>query len=554
MAMLELEESLEDILGIDFGTTNCVVSFFYNGEPQIIQIEGMNVTPSAVLFEEDEEDKGKLMTTFGFTAKEASIIYPESTVLSIKRNLGSGKKINIALGEKDVSLSPEQVASEILAYLKRQAEEYALLEFGISIDFSGAVITVPANSTDKQKKMTKKAAILAGFDEEKIHLRLEPVAAAISYAVNTTSQKKVLVYDFGGGTFDACILSIYHKDNTPEISIEAAFGDNDLGGNDIDLLVMDIIYDHFKELAPNIDLFDFEKEDGISISDKKIAIAKLIRVSRQTKERLSEAKTTKITMAPFIQINDKETEIININFELSREDFISHKRKHPLNDEESHFKRYKGKNLLDMMHQTIKCIENCLEMAKLNAEDIDEVILVGGSSSIWLVSDIIKSKFNKMPYRSISPALAISFGASIYAGVIKGGSEKKISVKEKTVHPLGIEIAGRLFAEIVPAGVLIPKEGLMIEGGEEFYTNFDNVTSMVISVYEDKKPSHNKSVSREGMKRLGGTTLWGIPKAPKGSEKVKVTFSVNQDNILKVYAASESLEGTKAELSVDELY
>lgn len=555
--LLQLEETVEDILGIDFGTTNCVVSFFHEGEPQIIQIDGANITPSAVLFEEDKEDKGKLITTFGTYAKEASVIYPENTVLSVKRNLGNGKKIPISLEEIEVTLSPEQVASEILSYLKKMAEEYVLEELGLLINFSGAVITVPANSTDKQKKMTKKAAILAGFDEEKINIRLEPVAAAISYAVNVTSPKKVLVYDFGGGTFDACILSIKYENKKPEISIEAAFGDNDLGGNDIDLLIMDIIYDHFKSAAPNIDLFDLEKNDGVSPSNKKIAIAKLMNISRQTKERLSESKSTKITIAPFIQILDEEngtSEIININFDLSREKFISHKRKYALNDEEAHFIRYKDKNLLDMLHQTIKCIESCLEMAKLKCEEIDEVILVGGSSSIWLVSDIIKSKFNKMPYRSISPALAISFGASIYAGIIKNSAQKNITVKEKTVHPLGIEIAGRLFAQVVPAGIEIPKEGLMIEGAEEFYTSFDNVTSMVISVYEDKKPNHNKSVIREGMKRLGGTTLWGVPKAPKGAQKVKVTFAVNQDNILKVYAASESQEGIKAELSVDELY
>ncbi|MCL1924309.1 MAG: Hsp70 family protein [Defluviitaleaceae bacterium] len=551
MAMLELEESSEEILGIDFGTTNSVVSFFYEGKPHIIQIDGNNITPSVVQFEEDEKDKTKLSKTFGNLAKDAAVIYPESTVLSVKRYLGTGKKIKIMIGEKETLLTPEQIAGEILAYLKQSAEDYAQDELGLSINFSGAVITVPANSTDKQKNMTRAAAILAGFDEEKLHIRLEPVAAAINYAVNETGNKNVLIYDFGGGTFDSCVLSIENKNSIPEIAVKAAFGDNDLGGNDIDLLVMDIIYEEFKKLAPNIDLFDLDKEDGISKRNKKIAIARLSQIARQTKERLSGAKSAKITMAPFIQ----EPEIININFELSRETFIAHKRKYLLNDEPSHFERYRDKNLLDMMYQTIKCIENCLEMSKIKPEEIDEIILVGGSSSIWLVTDIIKAKFNKMPYKSISPALAISYGASVYSSIIKGNNTVSGPViKEKTIHPLGIEIAGRIFAEIVPAGLEIPKEGLKIESKEEFYTNFDDVSSMVISVYEDKNPQANKSVNREGMKRLGGTTLHGIPKAAKGAEKVKITFSVNQDNILKVYAVSESEQGSSTELSVDELY
>ncbi|MCL2610114.1 MAG: Hsp70 family protein [Defluviitaleaceae bacterium] len=551
MTMLELEESSEEMLGIDFGTTNSVVSFFHEGKPHIIQIDGMNVTPTVVQFEEDYEDNTKLSQIFGTLAKEAAIIYPESTVLSVKRYLGSGKKIKIVINEKEVELTPEQIAAEILAYLKKSAEEYALEELGTNINFSGTVITVPANSTDKQKKMTKAAAILAGFDEEKIHLRLEPVAAAISYAVNETSDKKVLIYDFGGGTFDACVLSIEMKDSIPEISVQAAYGDNDLGGNDIDLLVMDIIYEEFKKQAPNIDLFDLESEDGLSKINKKIAIARLMQMARQAKERLSDVKNTKITMVPFIQ----EPEIININFELSRETFISHKRKYLLNDSSDNFERYKGKNLLDMMDETIKCIESCLEMAMLEPKDIDEIILVGGSSSLWLITDIIKAKFNKIPYKSISPALAISYGASVYTNILNSQkSHVGPIIKEKTIHPLGIEIAGRIFAEIVPAGVEIPEEGIMIESEETFYTNFDDVSSMVISVYEDKKPQANKSVNREGMKRLGGTTLHGIPKASKGAEKVKVTFAVNRDNMLKVYAVSEGKEGISTELSVDELY
>ena len=208
---LDMERGL--FLGIDFGTTNSVVSIynFQEGVAQTIPIDGSNIFPTAIQFESDPEDEGKLTRIFGVQAKEAAIIYPLSTVLSIKRYLGSDQKITVTVDDKDYPFTPEQLAGEILAHLKQKADEYAQEELGITGEFSGCVITVPANSTDKQKKMTKDAAMLAGFDPENIYLRLEPAASAISYAVSETSDKKVLVYDFGGGTFDACVLQIDRK-------------------------------------------------------------------------------------------------------------------------------------------------------------------------------------------------------------------------------------------------------------------------------------------------------------------------------------------------------
>ncbi len=553
---LDLERGL--YLGIDFGTTNSVVSIynFKDGEAQTIPIDGSNIFPTAIQFETDPEDEKKLSRIFGVQAKEAAIIYPQSTVLSIKRLLGSDEKITVVVDEAEHVFTPEQIAGEILGYLKQKADEYAQEELNISGEFSGCVITVPANSTDKQKQMTKQAALLAGFDEENIYLRLEPAAAAISYAINETSDKKVLVYDFGGGTFDACILQIKADEaNEPSISILSTYGDNDLGGNDIDKIIMDMIYEEFKKLTNNeIDLFNEDVDDGVSKRQKKVALVRLQQVANQAKERLSQAKSTKVTLAPFIQ----EPKIININMEITREDFMNHARVNQLGDKPEIFDKFNGKTLNDIIEITLSCIDNCLQAANIKADEVDEIFLVGGSSSINSVGERISEKFGKEPFKSkISPALSISQGAAYYCNMIMMPTVKGPVVHEKTIHPLGLEIAGRRFMKIVSQGLDIPKDGLTIEADELLTTNFDNVTSMAIVVYENAIPAldgKTEFVNQEGMKRLAGTSLRGIPQGPKGQEKVKIVFHISQDNMLKVMAKSTSLDGVTTELSVDELY
>jgi len=204
-------------------------------------------------------------------------------------------------------------------------------------------------------------------------------------------------------------------------------------------------------------------------------------------------------------------------------------------------------------------MDSCLTAAGLKEDEIDEIFLVGGSSAISAIGEIIAEKFGKEPYKSkISPALSISQGAAYYCNMIMMPTVKGPVVHEKTIHPLGLEVAGRRFMQIVPAGETIPKDGLIIEAGELLTTNFDNLTSMAIVVYENTSPGttaeKNTQVNRTGMKRLAGTSLRGIPGGPKGQEKVKIIFSVSQDNILKVTAKSLSADGVVTELSVDELY
>ena len=552
---LDIERGL--FLGIDFGTTNSVVSIynFKDGEAQTIPIDGANIFPTAIQFETDPDDETKLSRIFGVQAKEAAIIYPQSTVLSIKRLLGSDEPIVISVDNKEYTFTPEQIAGEILGYLKQKADEYAQEELSLGGAFSGCVITVPANSTDKQKKMTKEAAILAGFDEANVYLRLEPAAAAISYAVHETADKKVLVYDFGGGTFDACILEIKAEETgEPSISILSTYGDNDLGGNDIDKIIMDMVYEEFQKLTDNeIDLFDDMADDGISKRQKKVALVRLQQIATQTKERLSQAKSAKVVLAPLIQ----EPKIVNINMEITRDDFISHRRQNALGDKPELFEKFKDKNLNDLLDITLTCVDRCMQSAGLSEKDIDEIFLVGGSSSLALIGDKMKEKFGKEPFKSkISPALSISQGAAYYCNMIMMPTVRGPVVQEKTIHPLGLEIAGRRFMEIVRQGQDIPKEGLTVEAGELLTTNFDNVTSMAIVVYESTAPGKEgpQTVNREGMKRLAGTSLRGIPQGPRGQEKVKVVFHVGQDNMLKVTAKSTGDSGAVTELSVDDLY
>ncbi len=553
---LDLERGL--FLGIDFGTTNCVVSIydFKNGQAHTIPIDGSNIFPTAIQFETDPEDENKLSRIFGVQAKEAAIIYPQSTILSIKRWLGSEEQIEINVDDKKYKFSPEQAAGEILGYLKKKADEYVQEELNISGEFSGCVITVPANSTDKQKKMTKDAAVIAGFDEDSVYLRLEPAAAAISYAVNERKDKKVLVYDFGGGTFDACILEIKMDENDePNISILSTYGDNNLGGNDIDKIVTDMIYEEFKKLTNDeIDLYDDSVDDGVSKRQKKVSLVRLSQIANQTKERLSQSKSARIVLAPFIQ----EPKIVNINMEVTREDLLNHKRVNKLDDSDEVFNKFKDKTIPDMIDITLDCIDKSLEKAGLKTEDIDEIFLVGGSSSVPAVSEKIKEKFNKEPFKSkISPALSISQGAAYYCNMIMMPTVKGPTVQEKTIHPLGLEIAGRRFMEIVKSGIDIPKTGLTIEADEPLITNFDGITSMAIVVYENTEPKSSDGVefvNGSGMKRLAGTSLRGIPAGPKGQEKVKVIFNIGQDNMLKVTAKSMSTDGVVTELSVDELY
>ncbi len=555
MGRLGMETEKGLYLGIDFGTTNSVVSIYnYDGDEVFtVGFDGANILPSAVLFEKGEDDK--LNNIFGILAKEGAIIYPESTVLSVKRMIAAEQSVKVTVDKEQYEFKPEAIAALILRYIKEQADAFIREQLKASGEFSGCVITVPANSSDKHKKKMKEAAVIAGFQEESVFLRLEPSAAALTYAQNLDESRTVMVYDFGGGTFDACVLDIKCIENDePVISILATNGDSYLGGNDMDKVIMDIIYEEFvKQTENNFDLFDLSKEDGISIKSKKMAVMRLGQVANQAKERLSTVASTKVVLSPFLL----EPHPVNINIDISRDDFLNHKRIHRMDDIEEIFVKMQGKSPLDIIEETVKTIESCLELSGKQRQEIDDIVLVGGTSSMPSVSDRIKDYFQKEPFKSaISPALSISAGAAYYCHQIMLPNQAGAKVVEKTVHPLGIELSGRRFLEVVSRDIEIPLEGLVIEAPALLETNFDDLTSMAIAVYEATM-SDTKGVNfvyEKGMKRLGGTTLRGIPQNKKGEEKVRVVFTITQDNVLTVEAKCMNEEGTITRLSVDKMY
>ncbi|MBN2221351.1 MAG: Hsp70 family protein [Vallitaleaceae bacterium] len=550
---LEVEKGL--YLGIDFGTTNSVVSIYHYDSDEIhtLRIDGQYIFPTVVQFEIDEENGG-VKRIFGREAKEAAVIFPESTVVSIKRLLDSDQVVEIVLEERRFSFEPVAIVAELLSHLKELADQYIRDELGIIGTFSGCVITVPANSTDKFKKRMKKAAAIAGFMDEGVHLRLEPAAAALVYAMQVKHSSKVMVYDFGGGTFDACLLQITEGEEGKEIELLSTYGDNHLGGNDIDQILVDCFYDEFLRLTKNqIDLFDDTKEDGLKRREKKMAISKLKNLAIQTKEKLSTVQSAKAVLAPLIQLPYP----VNLNIELSRDDFYQYRRKHRLDDEQTVFENLKGLSAQDLVERSLQCVYKCLEAAKMSHKDVDEIILVGGSSSMSEVKRQIRDFFGKEPFRNIvSPALSISQGAAYYCKQIMLPSENSVKVQEQTVHSVGLEISGRRYFEVVKAGVPIPEGDLVVEAPYTLETNMDDISSLAISVYEDLEPEEwkRKFVYEKGVKRLSGTTLRGIPAKAKGEEKIRVVFRVSRDNTLTVEAQSINTEGVRTVLHVDELY
>jgi molecular chaperone DnaK len=556
---LDIEKGM--YLGIDFGTTNSVMSLYDYDTNMIetIPIEGNALFPTVIQFEVDDDDETKLSKIYGVSALEAAIIYPESTILGVKRLLGQEKTIEVRVRGQRYEFKVEDVVAELFAYLKEQADQYLLEEKRVTNGISGCVITVPANSTDRQKRQTKEAAIKAGFDSDKVYLRLEPAAAALAYVKDNVKDKRLLVYDFGGGTFDACVLQVSSQDETdaePELRLLSTYGDNHLGGNDFDQCLVDMLYDAFlEETKQSIHLFDLSYDDGVSKKQKKMARIRLKQMATYTKERLSSALSAKVVLAPLIT----EPYPVNLQIEITRDAFYQHKRRHQLDDTQEDFEKMKDKSVLDLIHETLECVEQCLSASGLNKEAIDEIFLVGGSSSVPEVALQVEKYFGKMPYQSgLSPALSISQGAALYCKRIMMPNLSGPIVVEQTIHPLGIEIAGRRFMEIIDGNVMIPDGGLTIEAPELLETNYDQISSMAITVYEDTQPDpigkHLKFVYEKGMRRLGGTTLHQIPLKAKGEEKVKVVFHLSQENLLTVKAISLSDEGIETELSVDDLY
>ncbi|MFB6159046.1 MAG: molecular chaperone DnaK [Candidatus Nanohalobium sp.] len=470
------------ILGIDLGTTRSAMAHIKDGEPEIIEnAEGERVTPSIVAFDDGERLVGK-------PAKNQLLTNEENTVKSIKRHMGEDYEVDL---EGD-DYTPQQISSMILQKLKNNAED----KLGEEVE--KAVITVPAHFNDAQRQATKDAGEIAGLEVERI--LNEPTAAALAYGLDDESEKTVLVYDFGGGTFDVTVLEM--GDGIYEV--QSTEGDNDLGGDDFDQEIIDWV------------LEKFEDENSIDLSDEDEAMQRIRENAEEAKKELSSRKQTTINI-PFIHQEDGET--YNIDYELTRSKFED------LTE--------------DLIQRTTEPTETAIEDAEIEKSDIDEVILVGGTTRVPAVREHVQAITGMEPDQSVNPAEAVAQGAAVQAGSISGEMDDMLLLDVAPLS-LGVEVKGGLTETLIEKNTTIPAEE-----SKTFTTAQDNQSMVTVHVVQGEREMAQDN------KSLGQFNLQGIPPAPAGQPQIEVTFEIDADGILNV-SAEEQQSGEEASISIDD--
>jgi molecular chaperone DnaK len=498
----------DKVIGIDLGTTNSVVAVMEGGDPVVIpNSEGGRTTPSVVGFTKDGE------RLVGQVAKRQAVTNPQNTIFSIKRFMGRKmpevqqeiKRVpyKVVSGQNDLATvevqgkrySAPEISAMILQKMKQTAEDY----LGQSV--SKAVVTVPAYFNDSQRQATKDAGKIAGLDV--LRIINEPTAAALAYGLDKKKDEKVAVFDLGGGTYDISVLELYDVEGSRQFEVKSTNGDTHLGGDDFDQRVIDWIVGEFK------------RDQGIDLSKDPMALQRLKEAAEKAKMELSGTMSTDINL-PFITADQSGPK--HLNYTLSRAKFEQ------LVD--------------DLIQRTIPPMQQALKDAGMKPEEVDEVILVGGSTRIPKVQEIVKNFFKKEPHKGVNPDEVVAIGAAIQGAVLTG-EQKDVLLLDVTPLSLGIETLGGVTTVLIARNTTIPTKK-----SETFSTADDNQTTVEIHVLQGER-----DMARDN-RTIGKFQLTGIPPAPRGMPQIEVTFDIDANGILHV-SAKDKASGKEQKIRIE---